>query len=55
MKETAMQNTHLSALSAKHNVLDQRIHAETQRPLPDRLILAELKKQKLRIKEEMSR
>ena len=48
-----MQNTHLSALSAKHNVLDQRIAAETQRPLPDQIILAALKKQKLRIKEEI--
>ena len=48
-----MQNTHLSALSAKHNVLDQRIAAETQRPLPDQVILAGLKKQKLRIKEEI--
>ena len=50
-----MQNTHLSALSAKHNVLDQRISAETQRPMPDQMILAALKKQKLRIKEEMRR
>jgi len=50
-----MQNAHLSALSVKHNVLDQRISAESQRPLPDPLILAELKKHKLRIKEEMSR
>ena len=50
-----MQNAHLSALSVKHNVLDQRISAESQRPVPDPMILTELKKQKLRIKEEMSR
>ncbi len=50
-----MQNTHLSALSVKHNVLDQRIAAEAHRPLPDQMILADLKKQKLRIKEEMGR
>ena len=50
-----MQNAHLSALSTKHNVLDQRIAAEAQRPSPDSIILADLKKQKLRIKEEMSR
>ena len=49
-----MQNTHLTALSTKHNVLDQRIAAETQRPLPDQIILAALKKQKLRIKEALS-
>jgi hypothetical protein len=56
MKETAsMQNAHFSALSAKHSVLDQRIAAESQRPQPDHLVLASLKKQKLRIKEEMAR
>lgn len=50
-----MQNGHFSALSAKHDVLDQRIASEAQRPLPDPLILATLKKQKLRIKEELAR
>lgn len=50
-----MQNAHFSALSVKHSVLDQRISAESQRPMPDPLILADLKKQKLRIKEELSR
>ena len=50
-----MQNAHFSALSAKHTMLDQRIAAESQRPLPDQMILADLKKQKLRIKEEMAR
>jgi uncharacterized protein YdcH (DUF465 family) len=55
-KETAsMQNAHFSALSAKHSVLDQRIAAESQRPRPDQMVLASLKKQKLRIKEEMAR
>ena len=50
-----MQNAHFSALSEKHSMLDQRIAAESQRPLPDPIILSELKKQKLRLKEEMSR
>lgn len=50
-----MQNAHFSALTAKHSMLDQRIAAESQRPLPDQMILAELKKQKLRVKEAMSR
>lgn len=48
-----MHDAHHSALSAKHAVLDQRIMAESQRPLPDQLLLAELKKQKLRVKEEL--
>ena len=50
-----MHTAHQSALSAKHAVLDQRISAESQRPLPDQTILAALKKQKLRVKEELSR
>lgn len=50
-----MQNAHFSALTAKHAVLDQRIATESQRPLPDQLTLAALKKQKLRLKEEMAR
>jgi hypothetical protein len=50
-----MQHAHFSALTAKHSMLDQRIAAESQRPLPDQMILAELKKQKLRVKEALSR
>lgn len=50
-----MQNAHFSALEAKHQVLDQRIATESQRPLPDQILLAELKKRKLRVKEEMAR
>lgn len=49
-----MQLTHHQALETKHATLDRRIHAETQRPLPDATILADLKKQKLKLKEEMS-
>ena len=48
-----MQNAHFSALEAKHAVLDRRIAAESQRPLPDARTLADLKKQKLRVKEEL--
>jgi hypothetical protein len=50
-----MQNAHHQALSAKHSTLDQRITAESQRPLPDQILIADLKKQKLRVKEELSR
>lgn len=48
-----MENSHISALQAKHAGLDARIRAENSRPLPDATLLAELKKQKLRIKEEL--
>ncbi|MGY4395856.1 hypothetical protein ACVWZA_001029 [Sphingomonas sp. UYAg733] len=49
-----MQTAHFSALEAKHAVLDQKIAAESQRPLPDTAALAALKKRKLRLKEEMT-
>nr|WP_295669393.1 YdcH family protein [Sphingomonas sp.] len=49
-----MQTAHFSALEAKHAGLDRQISAESQRPLPDVAAIAALKKQKLRIKEEMT-
>ena len=48
-----MQTAHLSALEAKHATLDARIADEEGRPSPDHSIIADLKKRKLRIKEEM--
>jgi hypothetical protein len=53
-KEMGMQQAHISALENKHAGLDARIAEETQRPLPDTALLARLKKEKLRIKEEIS-
>ena len=50
-----MDNTHLAALEAKHAGLEARIDSELHRPVPDSTALAALKKQKLRIKEEMTR
>ena len=49
-----MENSHSSALIAKHAGLDARISAEIKRPSPNGTLLAELKKQKLRIKEMIS-
>jgi len=51
---TPMQSSHLSALENKHMVLDRQIVAESQRPMPDTRILANLKKQKLRVKEAIA-
>lgn len=48
-----MENSHFSALSAKHAGIDARIKAETSRPMPDAILVASLKKQKLRLKEEL--
>ncbi|PAX09522.1 YdcH family protein [Sphingomonas lenta] len=50
-----MQSSHQTALETKHAVLDKRIAQENQRPLPDAMLIAELKKQKLRVKEEITR
>jgi len=45
----------LAALSARHANLEQAIETECQRPMPDSVALADLKRQKLRIKDEITR
>lgn len=49
-----MQNAHISALESKHAGLDARIEDENQRPMPDAATISRLKKEKLRIKEELA-
>lgn len=49
-----MHQAHVSALEAKHAGLEARIAEETQRPMPDAATLARLKKEKLKIKEEIA-
>jgi hypothetical protein len=53
-KETGMHQAHVSALQAKHAGLEARINEESQRPLPDMATLARLKKEKLKVKEEIA-
>ncbi|MGD9810353.1 MAG: DUF465 domain-containing protein [Sphingobium sp.] len=48
-----MDNSHISALQAKHNALKATIRLELSRPMPDAMRLAKLKKQKLRLKETL--
>ena len=50
-----MADSHSAALSAKHAQLDARIATETRRPRPDEVLLHALKKQKLKIKEALTR
>jgi hypothetical protein len=50
-----MDNVHLAALEAKHAGLEARIVSELQRPAPDPAVLATWKKEKLRLKDEMTR
>ena len=49
-----MHQAHVSALQAKHAGLEARIIEESQRPKPDTATLSRLKKEKLKVKEEMS-
>lgn len=49
-----MHQAHVSALEAKHAGLEAQIVEETQRPMPDASTLNRLKKEKLRIKEEIA-
>ena len=49
-----MDSSHVAALQAKHEGLERRLHAEQNRPAPDSSMIQTLKKQKLRIKEELS-
>ncbi len=48
-------DSHIQELADKHHKLDTQIQDEQHRPLPDDLMLAELKKRKLRLKEEIER
>ncbi len=46
--------SHIDALKAKHTALENAIVQENTRPNPDDLVVAELKKEKLRIKDELA-
>ncbi|HEX2581524.1 MAG TPA: YdcH family protein [Dongiaceae bacterium] len=46
--------SHVNALKSKHADLEIRIDREEQRPHPDAIAIAALKKQKLKIKEELA-
>ena len=48
-----MSTSHLSALKSRHANLDEKIANEERRPAPDMAALAQLKKQRLKVKEEM--
>ena len=49
-----MIEAHQATLSARHAQLDSRIAAEAQRPLPDQLAITRMKREKLRLKEELA-
>lgn len=49
-----MIDSHRDALSARHAQLESRIAMETQRPSPNATLLTELKREKLRLKDELA-
>ncbi len=49
-----MATSHVTALQSKHAGLEARLHDELTRPAPDMAIVQQLKKQKLRLKEEIA-
>ena len=49
-----METSHVSALQSKHAGLEARIRDEMNRPAPDTATIQQLKKEKLRLKEELS-
>jgi hypothetical protein len=46
---------HVDSLRSKHARLEQLIDEELHRPLPDQTTVSRLKKEKLRIKDEIER
>jgi len=48
-------DAHLVELSERHRALDRKIIEEQGRPTADELKIADLKRQKLRLKDEMER
>lgn len=47
--------THVESLKSKHAELEEAIEEENRRPQPDSVHLSELKRHKLRIKDELAR
>ena len=45
----------IESLKVKHSRLEHEIDAEVHRPLPDGMLIAALKREKLRIKDEIAR
>lgn len=48
-----METSHVSALQLKHAGLERQLEEERNRPLPDDVLVQQLKKRKLRIKEQL--
>lgn len=49
-----MASSHVNALQSKHAGLEAQLRQEMARPAPDAAMIQDLKKRKLRIKEELA-
>ncbi len=52
---TMKVDEHIAALKAKHANLEEDLQQENRRPLPNSGVLSDIKRQKLRIKDEIQR
>ncbi len=50
-----MNNSHMSALRIKHQLLEDKLDHEENRPFPDSRLILNLKKQKLQIKDVIAK
>lgn len=50
-----MSAEHINQLKNRHQSLETRLHEESTRPHPDDTLLHDLKRQKLALKDEISR
>ncbi len=48
-------SSHMDALQSKHAGLDARLRDELARPAPDDAVIQQIKKQKLQLKEKLTR
>lgn len=49
-----MESSHVQALQSKHAGLEAQLRQEMARPAPDTAMVQELKRRKLKIKEELA-
>lgn len=54
MSDTEAVDMRRKSLEAKHQELELRLEEELKRPYPDSAVVAHLKKEKLRLKDQMS-
>lgn len=55
MEVPMTKDEHTASLRTRHAELEEALEAETHRPVPDQAAISGIKKQKLRIKDELAR